>query len=161
MVRLSVDDWLEHHAIRDTVLRYARAVDQRDWALFESCFTDEVEVDLSSWNGQPVRTFPVQIWVRNVRAGLSGFDATQHINANHLITRDGNEARCTSDVQASHILDKERCTLGGWYDTGLVRRGEDWKIRSSRLVITWREGDQSLFARAAARFAQRSGTTDE
>jgi hypothetical protein len=75
------------------------------------------------------------------------------MGANHLIRLDGDRARCTSDVQASHVLDGERCTLGGWYDTGLVRMADGWRIRSSRLEVTWREGDESLFARAAERFA--------
>lgn len=153
MAVASLDDWIEHRAIRDTVLRYACGVDRRDWALFASCFGNEVDVDLSSWNGQPAATLPTDAWVKGVRAGLSGFDATQHINANHLIERVGDRARCTSDVQASHVLGGERCTLGGWYESGLVRTAEGWKIRSSRLEVTWREGDESLFARAAARFA--------
>ncbi|MBW2231709.1 MAG: nuclear transport factor 2 family protein [Deltaproteobacteria bacterium] len=149
----SLDEWIERRAVRDTVLRYARGVDRRNWELFRSCFCDEVDIDLSSWNGQPASTLPADTWVQGVRAGLSGFDATQHMGANHLIERDGDRARCTSDVQASHALDGERCTLGGWYDMGLIRMADGWKIRSSRLEITWRSGDESLFAQAAARYA--------
>jgi hypothetical protein len=151
----SLEDWLEDGRIRDTVLRYARGVDERDWTLFRSCFTDPVEIDLSSWNGQPAAWLPADSFVAGVRAGLSGFDATQHINANHLVTRHGDEARCTSDFQASHVLDGQRCTLGGWYERNLVRTGTGWKIRTSRLEISWRAGDESLFARATERSAAR------
>jgi hypothetical protein len=93
-------------------------------------------------------------WVAGVRAGLSGFDATQHINANQLIEIDGDQASCTSYVQASHALDGERVVLAGYYEMALARTPEGWRIRSSKLVITWRQGPEALFERAALRFAE-------
>lgn len=138
-------------AIRRVLYAYARGVDRRDWTLFRSCFTDPVEVDLSSWNGAPPSRMPVDEWVAGVRAGLSGFDATQHLTANHLVDVDGDTAHCTSEVQASHVLDGRRVVIGGWYDTRLARVGDAWRIASSTLHVTWREGPEALFAEAARR----------
>ena len=39
---------LDRAAISDVQLRYATGVDTRDWRLFRSCFTDEIETDFSS-----------------------------------------------------------------------------------------------------------------
>jgi hypothetical protein len=144
-------------AIRRVLHAYARGVDRRDWALFRSCFTDPVEVDLSSWNGTPAACMAVDEWVAGVRAGLSGFDATQHLTANHLVDVDGDTARCTSDVQASHVLDGRRAVIGGWYDTRLTRVEDAWRIASSTLHVTWREGPEALFAEAARRHRTPTG----
>ena len=138
-------------AIRDTLYNYARGADSRDWDLFRCCFLEEVEIDLSSWNGAPASAWPLEEWVATVRRGLSGFDATQHLTANHLIEAEGDQARCTSDVQASHRLGKQRVVLGGWYDTQLRRTSSGWKIGSNTLHVTWREGPETLFAEAAQR----------
>ena len=138
-------------AIREVLYGYAAGVDRRDWALFRDCFTDEVTVDLSSWNGRPAATLRADDWVAGVRAGISGFDATQHLTANHRVRVDGDRARCTSEVQATHVLGGERVVLGGWYDTGLRRTPAGWRIASSTLHVTWREGREELFAEAARR----------
>ena len=144
-------------AVRDVLYRYAFGIDRRDWALFRSCFGDEVEIDLSSWNGSPPSRMSADAWVEGVRAGLSGFDATQHLTANHLVSTRGDRAHCTSDVQASHALGDRRVVLGGFYETGLERSADGFRIVSSRLEVTWRAGDEALFAEAADRHGQRGG----
>ena len=151
MPNTTISEIEDRFAIRETLYGYARGADTRDWDLFRDCFLDEVEIDLSSWNGAPASVWTRDEWVANVRQGLSGFDATQHLTANHLIEVEGNEARCTSDVQASHRLGDQRVVLGGWYDTSLRRTEGGWKIRSSTLHVTWREGSEALFAEAAQR----------
>ncbi len=146
----------ERGQVSAVVHRYATGVDQRDWALFRSCFEDEITMDLSSWNGAPPATLAADAWVAGVRAGLSGFDATQHISANHVVVFSEPallRAQCTSYMQATHALDGARVTLGGYYETQLARRDGAWRIAESRLVVTWREGDEALFAAAAKRFA--------
>jgi hypothetical protein len=145
-------------AIRDVLYGYSTGVDTRDWRSFRAIFLDEVEIDLSSWNGRPSARLPADDWVGGVRAGLSGFDATHHLTANHLIEIEGGTARCTSDVQASHVLDRERVILGGWYETRLARRDDGWRIAGNTLHVTWRKGPETLFAEAARRFREREAT---
>jgi len=142
---------LDKEAISEVLYNYAAGCDRRDWDLFRGCFCDEVEIDLSSWNGNPPTTLPIDVWVEGVRSGLSGFDATQHLSGNHLVEVRGDEAHATSNIQASHMLGGERVVLGGWYDTHLVRQARGWRIARSQLNITWREGREELFAEAAAR----------
>jgi hypothetical protein len=136
------------HAIRDVLHAYAEGVDRRDWALFRDCFLDEVTIDLSSWDGRPATTQRADAWVAGVRAGISGFEVTQHLTGNHRVTVDGDRARCTSDVQATHVLDGERVVLGGWYETALRRTAAGWRIAAHTLHVTWRDGRAELFAEA-------------
>ena len=142
---------LDKQAISEVLFNYAAGCDRRDWNLFRECFCEEVEIDLSSWSGSPPSVMPLQQWVEGVRTGLSGFDATQHLSGNHRIEVDGTAAHATSNIQASHMLGGQRVTLGGWYDTHLVSNGGAWRIARSQLNITWREGDEGLFAQARAR----------
>jgi hypothetical protein len=150
---------MDQQAISRVLYSYAAGADRRDWALFRSCFCDEVEVDLSSWHGGAPERLALDDWVERVRAGLSGFDATQHLNSNHLIDLDGDAAHATSTIQASHMLGPERVVLGGWYDTHLLRIDDRWRIARSQLNITWREGREELFAEAAKKRAEAGEST--
>ncbi len=155
MARRDRDTLIHEIAIRDVLYAYATAVDTRHWHLFRSCFDDEVEIDLSSWNGRPAARLRADDWVTGVRAGLSGFDATHHLTANHLIELAGAIGRCTSDVQASHVLGRERVIIAGWYDTRMSRSGDAWRIAASTLHVTWRKGPERLFNEAVARLRER------
>jgi hypothetical protein len=153
-----LDRLLDRLAIGDVVHQYATAVDTRDWPLFRACFTDRPEFDLSSWNGVPAARIPADVWVEGVCAGLSGFDATQHVSANHVVDQSGDQAHCTSHMQARHVIDGECYTLGGHYDNEVLRTDAGWCIDRCRLTITWHEGPRELMERAAARWAEKSGS---
>jgi hypothetical protein len=152
---LTTDILLERAEISDVVLRYATAVDTRDWALYESIFTEQLSVDFSSWSGDPEITIPAGEWVALVRKTLSGFDATQHLSSNHVITLSGETATCVSYMVARHyLLEKgERLmhSIGGHYTNRLVKSASGWKIARCALTVTWELGDRSLFEIAARR----------
>ncbi|HCU99646.1 MAG: hypothetical protein CL897_02500 [Dehalococcoidia bacterium] len=155
------DDALQHildrQAISDTVLRYATGIDMRDWEAYRSCFTDEVEIDFSSWSGGEPQIMQADDWTAAVRAGLSGFQATQHISSNHVINFDSDEATCVSYMQAQHYLPNEEgdntLTLGGYYTNTLVRTPAGWRIRRCQLMVTWTTGNKHIFVLAQERFA--------
>jgi len=90
-----------------------------------------------------------------VRKTLSGFDATQHLSSNHVITLSGDTATCVSYMVARHYLveNGERLmhSIGGHYTNRLVREAGHWKISRCALTVTWEMGDRSLFDIAAKR----------
>jgi hypothetical protein len=145
-------------AVSDVVIRYATGVDMRNWELYATCFTDPCEFDFSSWSGTAAATMTREAWVAAVRGTLSGFDATQHISSNHVITfhdEDRREATCVSYMQAQHYLADQpvtTCTLGGQYTNTLTRQPDgSWCIRRCELTVTWTTGDRGLFALARER----------
>jgi hypothetical protein len=95
-----------------------------------------------------------------VREGLSGFDVTQHLSTNHIITPDGEGAVCRSQMQARHVLTVAEgvlsCTLFGYYLSRCRRTAAGWKIAHKTLVITGREGDPSVFERAPREYRKRT-----
>jgi hypothetical protein len=135
--------------ISDTVIRYATGVDTRDWALYRSCFMEEIEMDFKSWSGKDPQKIPADEWVDTVRGTLSGFESTQHISSNHVTTIDGDNATCVSYMQAQHYFPNDKydntCTLGGYYTNQLTRTSMGWKISKCKLTVLWRTGDPRIF----------------
>jgi SnoaL-like domain len=159
MMSLTLETLVARAEISDVVNRYATGIDRRDWALYRSIFADEVDFDFTTWSGGEPRRLAADVWVANVRGGLSGFDATQHMSSNHVHTIEGDEATCVSYMVARHYLVVEgegrMQALGGYY-TNRLRRGPDgWKIHACTLTVTWEMGDRALFQTAGQRWAER------
>jgi len=157
---LTLQDLIDRADISDVVQRYATGVDRRDWALWRSIFEDEVEHDFQSWSGAPPSRLRADDWTKRVAGALSGFDATQHVSANHVHTLNGDEATCVSYMMAHHhlVVDGERQmqSIGGYYTNRLRRWPEGWKIYACRLTVTWEMGDRKLFELARARWDART-----
>ncbi len=156
---LTVEDLIARAEISDVVNRYATGIDRRDWALYRSIFADEVDFDFTSWSGGAPRRLKADDWVANVRDGLSGFDATQHLSSNHVHTIEGDEATCVSYMVAlHHLLDGDTRLmhgLGGYYANRLRRGPGGWTIHACALTVTWEMGDRGLFQIAGRRWADR------
>lgn len=152
---------LDRARISDVVHRYATAIDLRDWALLETCFTAEMEADFRTFGVREVFQGPAQEWVRRVRSTIDGCDATQHLSANHVHSIEGDRATCVAYLRAEHFLindrDDDSYTVGGYYTNELVREGEDWKIRKYTLTVTWSRGNRHILAIATRRAAGKEG----
>lgn len=143
----------DREALRDTVLKFATAVDTVDMALYRSTFADECEYDLSAFNGQKPVTVKAVDWAAGIEPFLRGFDATQHLLSNFVFDIAGDRATVTAYVQAEHFLVNSEgdgsVTLSGHYDFGLTRTPDGWRIDRFRLTATWHRGNQGLYALAA------------
>jgi hypothetical protein len=154
MTDLDLQRLIDRAAISDVVIAYATAVDQRDWVVFRSLFTDRVLVDMRSFDPTLHREIGADELVALARR-LSAFDATQHISANHVHRIDGDRATCVSYMQASHFLKRPdrdfHCILYGYYTNSLVRTDTGWKICEYALTVTAQQGDPRVFEWAGFR----------
>jgi 3-phenylpropionate/cinnamic acid dioxygenase small subunit len=133
---VSTADVVDRLAISDVLIRYATAMDSRDWELLASCFTDDAVLDYDTSG-----TFGRDDFADHCRAGLARMKATQHCVTNHVISIDGDRARSTSYVIAQHVRENDvTFTLGGSYTDDLVRDGGDWRIAERRFVTSWKAG---------------------
>ena len=99
-------------ALQDVMLRYASGVDDRDMALYRSCFADDVEV-VGFGDSGPVNG--VDAWCDYVANALERFGPTQHMLGPQLATVNGDDAHCRTDVQALHYMkDDPETTLTLW-----------------------------------------------
>jgi hypothetical protein len=132
--------------ISERVIKYAMAVDRRDWEMFADCFTDPVHADYSE-NGLPAADFARGDLVAIVREALSGFTTTQHLSPNHVIEfdeSDADRAICYSYMYAQHHHDGsdtgELFLLRGSYTNHMLRTSDGWRIERLTQHISWREG---------------------
>ncbi len=147
---------LDRAEISDVQLRYATGLDSRDWLLFRSCFTNEIETDFTSVFGGEPRKVSADRWTEAARRSIIGLAATQHMITNHPITVAGENATCVAYVQARHYLPNDSGdstqTMFGYYTNRFIRTSAGWKIRACKLTLTWQTGNPQIFTLASARF---------
>lgn len=146
---------LDLEEIRAVQLRYATGTDSRDWELFRTCFTDEVDVDFSAGFGQPAVRLDADDWVAMTAPRMESFAATQHMITNHVITFDDDDhATGVAYVRASHHLpnstgDSDQ-TVYGYYTNRFERTPDGWRIAALRLTARWMTGNFGIFQAALA-----------
>jgi SnoaL-like domain len=151
----------EKLAVAETLYRYARGVDTRDWALYRSIFADDVMIDFSSYGSErPPTMMRADDWVARLRPLFAGLAATQHSMSNPMVTLDGDRADITMYMQAHHVLDPADpdawYTIGGHYDDTLIKVNGHWLITAVTLTVTWRRGNPAIMNQARAIGIERS-----
>jgi len=122
----SEQEHADKHEIAEVLNRYATGIDRRDWALFRTCFTDDVlaEYDgIATWRGGDAIT-------ESMTTSNAGMGHTMHQLSNLAITVDGDTATARSYVDAVLMAADGQSGLNprGFYDDELVRTPEGWRI---------------------------------
>jgi hypothetical protein len=148
----------DHRTITQLVYTYALGIDTRNWKLYRSIFTNEINIDFRSYSGQAPGRMRADQWVARVQGLFPGLSATQHIMTNPIVTVDGTSATCTMYMSAEHLLDPEgpSFTLGGYYTDSFVRTATGWLMSGVTLTVLWRRGDEGIMALVAQRAAEVS-----
>ncbi len=128
--------------IDDLLVRYATAIDRRDWALLDTVFAEDAHLDYRSAGG--IRgTYPeVRAWLSEV---LPIFSWTQHLVVNRAVDIDAarETATCRSIFLNPNGLVVEGepwlFTVGGRYHDRLARTPNGWHITNRVEETTWWE----------------------
>jgi hypothetical protein len=118
------DDRLD---ITEVLVRYATGIDRRDWELFRTCWTDDVDADYGEagqWDSADALTSFME-------ASHAGMGHTMHRLSNLAITVDGDAATARTYVDAVLMAPDGGSGLNpvGFYDDELVRPADGWRIR--------------------------------
>jgi 3-phenylpropionate/cinnamic acid dioxygenase small subunit len=137
----------ERQAISDVMLRYGRALDDRDWAKLKTCFTPDAKAIYGELGFQDGNDAIIQ----TCRGALEPLDSSQHIITNHEIEIDGNAAHARSYLHAQHTKNGtpggDNFTIGGTYIDDLVKTPDGWKIRQKELVFVWQDGNPAVIGK--------------
>ena len=149
---------LDRAELEELMNCYAASIDGRDWSRLRTVFADgEIEADFTSLGTKAPFRGPPDAWVEVVRQTIAGFDATQHLFANHQATVEGDRAVVTRYMQARHVLGNAHYTVGGTYTTHAVRAAGGWRIARYALAISFRDGDRRLMGIA---YRKATGRTE-
>jgi 3-phenylpropionate/cinnamic acid dioxygenase small subunit len=118
--------------IADVLLRYATGIDQSDWPLFRTVFTDDCEVDygeIGTWTGADA----VTEFMEQAHA-VAGH--TMHRMSNEVITVAGDKAAARTYVDAVILVADNTSGVNaiGFYDDEVVRTKDGWRIARRRFT---------------------------
>jgi len=123
-----MSDVEDRAAIADVVVRYATAIDRRDWDLFRSCFTADCGSDYGSIGGWNDIDGVTQFMV-DAHAAMGH---TMHRMTNIVTTVDGDAATGRTYVHVVLQLDRNNPATVyetfGFYDDTFVRAADGWRI---------------------------------
>ncbi len=135
-----MSDLEDRLAINQVLDTYARGIDDRDWDLVNSVFTDEAFLDYTAFGGPKGPCDDVIAWVQDM---LTSFVMSQHLITNRLITIDGDDAVSSAELLAiMGMPGKEPGKMsmmhtGGQYNDRLVRTSDGWKIAKRTCDRGW------------------------
>jgi hypothetical protein len=134
-------------AVEDVMLRFGRALDLHDWAMYRDTLLDEIQVDFQSLTGQPPVRVAADLWTRFAQVALEPL-RTLHQYSNHRVSVRGDRATSVLYMQARHYRpaagDSPYLTQLGWYENEFVRNGGHWKIAKLRQHLQWTTGNEAL-----------------
>ncbi|MDZ7676381.1 MAG: nuclear transport factor 2 family protein [Acidimicrobiales bacterium] len=127
-------EWEAKQDIAEVLLRYATGIDQRDWELFETCFTGNCHCDYGD----------VGVWER-VEA-ITAFMVDAHAGVGHTLHRITNiainvddevaaTARCYVDAVIMARDGGSGVNAMGYYDDELVHTPVGWRIARRRYTM--------------------------
>ena len=128
---------LDRQDIHDVLMRYARGIDRRDFALVASCYHPGANDDHGRFKG------PVEDFIPWVTETLQRFESTMHFLGNVLIELDGDQAHAETYCVAYHrLVGQDTDSIAGLrYVDRFERRGGEWRIADRRIVVEWNRID--------------------
>ena len=129
--------------IHDVIVRYGWAIDTKDWALLDTCFTEDAAVDYSSNPGGKKGPYKqIRSWLEKM---ISAFPVTQHLMSNIDVKLAGDTATARTMVTNPQGATTREGPLhffyvGARYDDQLVRTADGWKIAKRVETTLWFEG---------------------
>ena len=134
---MTVDDRAALRALIDDYARYADRIDNEALA---ALFTpDGVLRVCERGNPEPVRQRTGRTEISEAIKGLSRYEVTMHLVANHYVGIDGDSATGECYCRASHISDGRNHVMNIRYLDRYVRLPEGWRIAERELQVEWTE----------------------
>jgi ketosteroid isomerase-like protein len=130
--------------IVDVCVRYALALDSRDWKMLATCFTEDA---VANYEGRPPARGYSAI-EQTCRSALDPLAASQHLLGNHLVTVGSDEAEALCYFQAQHVRagagGVTQLIIAGRYEDRFVRTEQGWRIAERTLKTMWIAGDEAV-----------------
>jgi 3-phenylpropionate/cinnamic acid dioxygenase small subunit len=129
-------------AINDLLVRYAWAIDTKDFEALDNVFTADAHIDYTATGGIAGSLAEIKPWLAE---SLAAFPATQHLLSNSEVTIDGDRATARTAVYnpmgaATREGPLHFFFLGGVYADQMVRTPAGWRITQRVEHFVWMDG---------------------
>jgi hypothetical protein len=133
---------LDHHKVRDCIVRLARGEDRRDAAVLSTCFWPDATFDYAMYKGVFAE------YLAWVVPGADAITNTQHVLGQSVIELSGDTAKAETHAISYHRVDMgadERGTavgdhdtcIGGRYLDDMEKRDGVWAIKHRTMLYDW------------------------
>jgi 3-phenylpropionate/cinnamic acid dioxygenase small subunit len=126
-------------AIQDLIGRYADLIDSQQFDQLDELFTDDAEIDFSTFGGPVGGLGEVKEFLGR---SLPFFTRTQHMMGLPHITIDGDSAHARTSCTNPMISTKPDgevsvWLIGLWYDDDLARTPDGWRFAARRQIRSY------------------------
>jgi hypothetical protein len=154
---------IDENEIRRLVLTWFDGIDNHDPERIQSAWAEDVYTE---YVGFPdMGTPPIKPGFGKMADRAKGavrmleeFTAHQHVNTNHLVEVNGDEAFCSSYGIGTHYLKMDMgdpwSTMGVRYEVHAERRPEGWRLTRLKWILLWMSGNDGIWQEVARRLAK-------
>jgi hypothetical protein len=148
---LTLEQISDRLLIQDLLVSEAAAIDERDWDRWEASYTADARIDWSGNGGAKGNPREVRAWAESVLSTANfPYPQYQHYCTNFRIRLGGDRAS-SRHLQIIPISvespggGRQIAFSGIWFDDGLVRTREGWRICERREQLAWRHNFPESF----------------
>jgi hypothetical protein len=128
---MTLQEISDHIEIGQVMLRYVKAIDEKNYGLLRTCFTEDADLVYFLMGQRIAITMKEADGLYKV--SLIKCFCTHHVVAPPLIELQGDKAHANSRVTATHVQmhedgSKTIWKVQGFYEDELVRKPEGWRI---------------------------------
>lgn len=139
---LSLQEVSDRIEINDLLIRYTKAIDEKDWDLLDRVFTPDAQLDYVSSGGIAGVYGEVKTWLAKA---LAPFPETLHLIGNSEVELSGDTAKARTAVYNPMFFaqadgGRQHFAVGAYYNDDLVRTRDGWRIAVRREDHAFTEG---------------------
>ncbi len=133
--------------IQELRYKFAKALDNQDWDLFQSLLSDKLDIDYSNF-GIPQAEMTSYDYTAMMKHSFStnGLQ-TEHFVTNMLIDIQDKTATAEVNVLARHIVNNDgnehTLDVNAYYEDRFVETEDGWKFNAVKINPRWITGDPS------------------
>jgi hypothetical protein len=139
---------MDRAEIADAIGCYTYGMDSRNWALFRTCWTDQISLDFTAIEliTEPLTNISLDAYIELLKAFFEKMPRSQHLKAPVRYEFDGDKkATVYSMMQGKHWMPNSlggpMQTVVGYYRDEFVRTKSGWKMCGMKELIYWNEGN--------------------
>lgn len=148
--RLSLEEISDRLLIQELIATEAHALDERDWELWESLFTEDALIDWTEAGAIKGNPREVRDWASRVFINFP-YPQYQHLTGNFQVELEGDAASCRHmqyiAISLPNAAGARQIGFSGiWFEDRMVRTAQGWKIRSRYERQAWRHNFPENYA---------------